>query len=356
MIMKKIGVLGARGTIGSSIVQYLQKNHEVIKGVRTFSDASNNEIVVDALDDASLSNFCKNCDVVINAIGPSYINSKKIIDCVNSCGKPCIDLFGGAELEEKLNNKEMVNIINAGCVPGLSGIVMAYLAKECGVPDKITLIHGGNESGGLAALKDIVYSSVDEYSLPNRIIHNGGIEKKIKFTDMKEKIEYFPEPVYKDPLLDREGIRIHEKYNVDNIEQYHCIRDIRSKELIAEGCIACAGIQHTEEKEEVFKKLLKKQLLIVGDSMQWFSMVGISDNAEKAHKLVIRAKGSSFISGIVAAVACEKLINDENPANRTMWAFEYVDAEKLLSVLKECGVFVEHIVEEKAWELMYGEI
>lgn len=353
---KSIGVLGAKGTVGKTIVQYLKNNYRVIEGGRSIEPSNGNEFKVNINDEDSLKAFCEACDVVVNAIGPSYVNSEKIINTVNECGKPCVDLFGGATLEKKLEKGNINNVINSGCVPGFSGIVLAYLANNYEAGDKISLIQGGLESGGLAALKDIILSSLDGYGLPNKIVQDGEIVEKIKFMDLKENVDGFLTPVYKEVLLDQEGIQVHEKLGVDNLEQYHCYADLRCKDLITDGCIACASSHQSEETEKVFKSILEKQVSIVGNNKCWFSMVGILNKKDETHKLVIKAEDSSFISGILAAVASEKLLNSGQTEGKTVWSFEFVEPDKLFTVLKEYGIQIEHSIEKNAQELEYGEI
>lgn len=355
-IKKSIGVLGARGTVGKTIVQYLKNKYHVIGAGRSLVSSNENEYSVDIHDAASLEAFFSSCAVVVNAVGPSYINSEKIINAANECGKPCVDLFGGATLEKKLKKKNINNVLNAGCVPGLSGIVLAYLAKKYEQGDKLSLIHGGLESGGLAALKDIILSSLDGYSMPNKIVQNGEIVEKIKFMDLKEHIDGFLAPIYKDAVLDQEGIKIYEKLGIDHLEQYHGYVDLRCKELISDGCLACANFQQLEETEKVFKRIQEQQDAIVGNRKFWFSMVGILNKKHETHKLVIKAEDSSFLSGIVAALAGEKLLNIGQTEKKTLWAFEYIEPEKVFAVLKENGIQIEHSIEQNDQELECGEI
>ena len=74
--MKKIGVLGASGTVGFLVCELLQERYEIIGGCRrknkkfeTLKHFVWQE--VDLYDEESLESFCQKCEVVVNCAGPA---------------------------------------------------------------------------------------------------------------------------------------------------------------------------------------------------------------------------------------------------------------------------------------------
>lgn len=139
---KYIGIIGGSGTIGSIIVKYLLQLqthfHVLIGGRRSIKEISmstfyNSERLkynqMNYNNDVELDNFCSQCLLVINAVGPSFkINDKIALHALrNNCHY--IDIGGYGILrdllkpyEKSIEAQKLCFIIGVGWMPGISGV------------------------------------------------------------------------------------------------------------------------------------------------------------------------------------------------------------------------------------------
>ena len=139
---KYIGIIGGTGTIGSIIVKYLLQLqthfHVLIGGRRSIKEISmstfyNSERLkynqMNYNNDVELDNFCSQCLLVINAVGPSFkINDKIALHALrNNCHY--IDIGGYGILrdllkpyEKSIETQKLCFIIGVGWMPGISGV------------------------------------------------------------------------------------------------------------------------------------------------------------------------------------------------------------------------------------------
>lgn len=139
---KYIGIIGGTGTIGSIIVKYLLQLqthfHVLIGGRRSIKEISmstfyNSERLkynqMNYNNDVELDNFCSQCLLVINAVGPSFkINDKIALHALrNNCHY--IDIGGYGILrdllkpyEKSIEAQKLCFIIGVGWMPGISGV------------------------------------------------------------------------------------------------------------------------------------------------------------------------------------------------------------------------------------------
>ena len=139
---KYIGIIGGTGTIGSIIVKYLLQLqthfHVLIGGRRSIKEISMSTFYNSARlkynqmnynNDVELDNFCSQCLLVINAVGPSFkINDKIALHALrNNCHY--IDIGGYGILrdllkpyEKSIEAQKLCFIIGVGWMPGISGV------------------------------------------------------------------------------------------------------------------------------------------------------------------------------------------------------------------------------------------
>lgn len=132
-------ILGGTGKVGKTVIDYLLKHSQCqIRVVTRNTQLSldNNRLTslqFDALDKKLLSHHCKQADLVISCIGPSQIVGSTVADICYQTGTPYIDAGGYDPLLKHLSQLVMAKpstvplIINAGLLPGLSGVYPNYL-------------------------------------------------------------------------------------------------------------------------------------------------------------------------------------------------------------------------------------
>ena len=124
--LEKILILGATGNVGSKVFKRIEDEKYNVVGTTSKIDKTGEKIqLLNVEDDKRLLEYIRNCDIVINCIGPSYKYKNKIIDISNRLDKGYIDIFGGQILEKSLKNaRRNVSIINAGYEPGVMSIIL----------------------------------------------------------------------------------------------------------------------------------------------------------------------------------------------------------------------------------------
>lgn len=147
---KYIGIIGGTGTIGSIIVKYLLQLqthfHVLIGGRRSIKEISmstfyNSERLkynqMNYNNDVELDNFCSQCLLVINAVGPSFkINDKIALHALrNNCHY--IDIGGYGILrdllkpyEKSIEAQKLCFIIGVGWMPGISGVFSKTIYRD----------------------------------------------------------------------------------------------------------------------------------------------------------------------------------------------------------------------------------
>ncbi|MCC9693054.1 saccharopine dehydrogenase, partial [Streptococcus agalactiae] len=130
----RIGILGSGGAAGNIIVKELNKNGFELKcGNRNIKDMSQVDAIkfmpVDALNEKELSLFCEDCDLIVNATGPSYITSSNIARIVSEIGVKYVDVFGVILLDDE-KTANMGSVIGTGNFTVLSGIILKWINEK----------------------------------------------------------------------------------------------------------------------------------------------------------------------------------------------------------------------------------
>lgn len=94
--MKKIGILGASGTIGYLVCKLLQERYEIIGGCRKNNENFKNLKnftwqKADLYDNESIKEFCRKSDVVVNCAGPAGSIKDRVALVAQKEKKPYID-------------------------------------------------------------------------------------------------------------------------------------------------------------------------------------------------------------------------------------------------------------------------
>ena len=124
--MKKIGVIGCGGTIGPIICSYLSSaNVEIIGGQRSEPDfykypENFRWKHLDINDGEELSDFCGECDVVLNCAGPAYVLFEKVALASARAGAVYVDvtdaLMFNDEVMSRVDGKGKFYIVQ-GIIP-----------------------------------------------------------------------------------------------------------------------------------------------------------------------------------------------------------------------------------------------
>lgn len=183
---KYIGIIGGTGTIGSIIVKYLLQLqthfHVLIGGRRSIKEISmstfyNSERLkynqMNYNNDVELDNFCSQCLLVINAVGPSFkINDKIALHALrNNCHY--IDIGGYGILrdllkpyEKSIEAQKLCFIIGVGWMPGISGVFSKTIIEtHLNSPENtnFNIYYGAVDNWSYSSTYDLAASSMGKH-------------------------------------------------------------------------------------------------------------------------------------------------------------------------------------------------
>lgn len=355
---KAIGIIGYRGTVGREIVSILEGKYSILKGGRQLDRNNENICYVDVFDNKSLMEFCKKCSVLINATGPSYLIGDRIAKIACDENVKYIDVFGGGLLYNMIKpyaNKGRF-VINAGCVPGLSGILVKHMFLKTPEQQDIKVFHGGRESGGIAGLTDLILSIIHGYGHSGMKLVHG--EKKAHSAGMPLKIFHngFPEPVYQNAYLTEELISLAAGRCSMNIASYQIFPDNESVQLLTEGSLRYSISETNSERKEIIKEISNRQKEIIAGKKEWFVMLAENKCESKKNRILLRCRNSTILTAFIAAMCAERLAEESGTAGLD-WAHKLLDSVQVIAGLQQYGVNIVFTEENlMPIEMIEGEI
>ena len=212
-----IGVLGGKGFVGRQVIELLTAdNIPVLCGSRHVNKDNGSERYVDLADEASVIGFVRECDVVVNCSGPSFLTSKKVLQVVIDQKKDFIDAFGWIKDSQETDHGSSHVVLNAGSVPGLLGILIKEMVSD--QTEEIDVFSGGYEKGSIASIGDILISSINGYAHSNYYCTCGRLVHDNK---MVESDIYITEEAYIQEVATEETRRISEDFNIPVLRNYN---------------------------------------------------------------------------------------------------------------------------------------
>ena len=345
---KVVGILGYGGAIGKTALNLLKDKYIIRGGQRSLPENIDNDenftvMQVNVYDEESLKNFCKGCDVVLNCAGPSYKIKDRVAKCAIKNGADYVDLFGADALENQIiskgYDKEGTSIISAGNFPGLSGILLMWLAKEhFDSVDKMTIYSGGMEKSTKSACADVLLSSINNFGNPGCLYKNGEIIKNANPYSDKVFIPGFKNEVYIQDFINIETIKCAEKLNVKEAQYLNIINNSAVKDGMGNACSKLILDNSEENLNAIISKVNDLINMSIAGNELWYSMViemeGLVNNEKVTKRLILKSNNSYELSGITAACAVERLL-EEDLEKKVYWPLEVLDGNKVIEKLRQ---------------------
>lgn len=324
--VKKILVLGATGNVGNEIFKrLLNDGYNTIGTTKTIEKVKEKILFLQIEDDIKLSEYISKFDIIVNCIGPSYKYKNKVIKIANELGKDYIDIYGGHILEKEL--KETVNsvsIINAGCEPGVTGILPKKFSYNFTNGNaRIDIISGGYELGGYAAFTDIILSSISGYNKNGYHIRNGNVFRADYKNIIKDKESYV---LY----LTKEIERLATKYDIENIYSYKINNGIVD-EIIKNTCIELIKLENLDNASNIIYESYNKIKKILFKDEFFIKTEFFKDDKLK-EKIELKCKNTSGLIAILISYLVKKIYHNKI-TNGGYWAFEVVDYDEFICTL-----------------------
>lgn len=360
--MKKIGILGASGTVGFLVCKLLQKRYEILGGCRN----NNNKFEtlknfrwqkVELYNDESLEKFCQKCDVVVNCAGPAGSIKDRVALAAQKNEKPYIDASDFIIVEEecagRISNEEIC-VAGAGYVPGLGGMLVKWASETLfDKLDKVVCYQGGKQHFSVNAFVDIILGAVSGVGHGNSYYRNGRI---LKENNMNHTKTIFPEadtPVYMKSYLSEEMIKAAQECEIKELHWMNSVSDEKMMSMIMDA-FQLIITQDRETAIEKIRKMAADYIALEDDNeKEWSSLImkcrGKKDGERKEYTITFTVDKEEEASSLVAAAVVDAVI-EHCPVGGLYWAFEVMDVIDISNMLGmlNTGSFR---VEEKAREI-----
>ncbi len=347
---KSIGIVGATGQVGSGIVETLLKNntYELLLGGRKIDKlrekyGKESEPIkyqtVDVFDEKSILSFCGQCDLVINAVGPSSLVLDRVANACMLTNVDYIDVSGDKTMkmaiEESITkyDSNISLVISAGVYPGLTEMFLAFLLQQNKEPiDNISSYFAGKGNFSETGAYDII-SSLENDEGYGMTYYCQGETKKL--TSGLGSPVNLPSPfhqVYTLPVISEEFMECLKDFRVVNAYFYNTFP---TSKMLSDFIMIKAMQQFKTEAEKRGSARRLVDNYETQDKYQGFIIYIVWDEkgAKKTTWLQSNANWN-YCSGIIAAITAMQML-DINLTNkrRCHYAQSIVNIEALFKHL-----------------------
>ncbi|GAA0736810.1 saccharopine dehydrogenase NADP-binding domain-containing protein [Clostridium oceanicum] len=317
-----IGIVGCGGKVGSIVIDMLVEKYKIRGGQRSpcttiYSDDRFKWKYLDIYDDDSLTEFCNDCDAILNCSGPSYLIKDRVAYFAMKAGAKYIDAFGDRIVKEKIKSKNYdlnnLFILSAGCFPGLSSLATMWFSNRYfSSVNEITIYSGGNESFSKTSCKDVVLSSINGFGKADSYYLNGGIIKDLKKYDNLINLYGSKYPVYLQSFFSEELYKIASDLKVEKAHWYNISTDKTKWEKLS---YICRNVISGEKND--INEIINDSKLDFNNNPndQWYSFIiditGTSYDKPIRKRLILRCLNSYILTSIVSSITVEYALKSE---------------------------------------------
>lgn len=210
--MKKILFIGGSGKAGRDAISYILEHSDASIRVSTLNSRPDfsgldryasrlSHCHLDVFSEQELRSEVERYDLVVSAAGPSCITGTRVIDAAWNTGTAVVDVGGYDPAFRYIDRKkqEVQNtapvIINAGLLPGLSGVFPLELIREFRnryrPASRMSLdeCYVGRDAWSVNSSRDIIYGMAGFGEKPRGTVHfrNGKLEKVPFFKALRKQ-------------------------------------------------------------------------------------------------------------------------------------------------------------------------
>ncbi|MGC9497344.1 saccharopine dehydrogenase NADP-binding domain-containing protein [Streptomyces sp. WG7] len=317
-----IGVLGASGAVGRHAAAALARSGDgpLRLGARRpeaigAGDRSEAEIrAVDALDAASLAEFCAGCRVVVNCAGPSYLLKDSVARAALAAGADYVDVLGDDPVREALTAAGAVPagrtvVLSAGTVPGLSLLVHRRLTELAGQDaspaTRLVAYAGGLERATATVAADILLSldvggaDGEPYGHPLAAWRNGRRVPRALRVDEDAEVPHFPQRVAVQPLLTAEWERGARAAGLAEAEWYNVFPGSQVRALFT--ALPTLPVDTPRQREELIQRIIRAGEIDLAGAEPYYRLVLTLSGPDRSRTAVVRTDDSYRLTGAVAA-------------------------------------------------------
>lgn len=237
--MRRIGIVGATGAVGQSVVAHLRQAGAGplrLGGRRQdrlarLAVAGEEVVALDLRDADALGDFCAGCAVVVNAAGPTSQVLDRIALAALAAEADYVDAAGDETVHDRLSplplptNRRL--ILSAGIMPGLTALLPRWLAAhrsdwaiDGAQGGHLTGFIGGLDRFTETAAGDYVASLSNGYGIASAAWRQGRAARAL--TPLHDtELPFFPRLVSAFPYLSQENERVAVQLGLDRGDWYN---------------------------------------------------------------------------------------------------------------------------------------
>jgi hypothetical protein len=346
-----IGILGGYGGVGQATARLIDAwglGRLRIAGrrpelARQFVDDSlrgeAEAAAADVEDPLSLSRFCSGCRIVINSSGPSYQVLDRVARAAFEAGADYVDPGGDEAIHSRLSGQEWIAagrtaVLSAGMIPGLSGLLPKWLARQGFASLRSLTAHVClKDHFTPAAAREYLLSLSSGYGESLAAWRNGRRVSRVAQPLLHKELPFFPRPVSAYPFLSSEAERVAKALGLSDLSWYNVFE--------GEHVLAAVGRLQAvppEQRDSAAMQLAQAaELDLFGQApyqLFVFQMEGEdASGASLTRTLLLRGRDSYELSGTVAALTVQKMLQEAVPPG-VHFAMDVLDPAATLEHLR----------------------
>ncbi|HEO2547707.1 TPA: NAD-dependent epimerase/dehydratase family protein [Enterococcus faecium] len=339
---KIIGILGGSGQIGKRCIDILkQKNYSILATYNQNyvpDDKNCRYMKLEVSDIDALREFIKKCDIILNCAGASFINGENIARIASDFGVPYIDPSGESFLEDRLEDIKNKNlfILSAGYFPGLTGLMLKYVAEHFEVPLMIEGFNISNEVPSYSAIEDFILTNLSGFgkSLSSYIdgeVINNNCYKTEEYKNKKYKMYNY---------LTNEILRVAKKYNLKQANWYNCSfsSEILIKmQMIVQKMQQNIYIDNKKDIDEILNYFKKE--VGIGKTYSYLNICGRGriNGRTSSVEISIDSSSSSEMSAIVLGYTAMSIL-ENTFKNGIYYAMDIIKIDRIIQDIDSLNI------------------
>ncbi|MFI5834187.1 saccharopine dehydrogenase NADP-binding domain-containing protein [Micromonospora sp. NPDC051300] len=200
---------------------------------------------VDLTDADGLDAFCAGCHTVVNCAGPAVTVGDTVARAAARAGAAYVDAAGDDALHRAVaalpGATDRVTVISAGMMPGLSGLLPAYLATHLPDARRMSGWVGGRDGFTPGAARDFLAVGDGGYGEPSAAWRDGTRRARALAARAGAVVPFFDEPVLLQPYLSTETERLAARLGLADVDWWSAFTGGRVPAALADGARRATG-------------------------------------------------------------------------------------------------------------------
>ncbi|QLQ35863.1 NAD(P)H-binding protein [Micromonospora robiginosa] len=247
-----IALVGAAGGVGRhALAHLLAWTVDTVRaggrdpGRLPGGDARVQAYPVDLTDPDGLDAFCAGCHTVVNCAGPAVTVGDTVARAAARVGAAYVDAAGDDGLHRAVSalpgSADRVAVISAGMMPGLSGLLPAYLAAHLPDARRMSGWVGGRDGFTPGAARDFLAVGDGGYGEPLAAWRDGARRARALAARAGAVVPFFDEPVLLQPYLSTETERLAARLGLADVDWWSAFAGGRVPAALADGARRATG-------------------------------------------------------------------------------------------------------------------